>query len=105
MGRSLPVRFRPRGRFALARGRGATVLNVFSGPGAPLPPQIPRGKNINALSGRDMRDWTSSIYDAAVRHPRIETLAGEQDSAASASWKTYARCAAQIKRMIRSSHR
>ena len=97
--------FSPAWAICVGQGHGATVLNVFSGPGAPLPPQIPRGKNINALSGLDMRDWTSSIYDAAIRHPRIETLTGEQDLAASASWKTYARCAAQIKRMIRSSHR
>ena len=97
--------FSPAWAICVGQGHGATVLNVFSGPGAPLPPQIPRGKNINALSGRDMRDWTSSIYDAAVQHPRIETLAGEQDPAASDSWKTYARCAAQIKRMIRRSHR
>ena len=97
--------FSPAWAIRVGQGHGATVLNVFSGPGAPLPPQIPRGKNINALSGRDMRDWTSSIYDAAVRHPRIETLAGEQDPAANTSWKTYARCAAQIKRMIRRSHR
>ena len=104
-GTTIACPFSPAWAICVGHGHGATVLNVFSGRGAPPPPQIPRGKNITALSGRDMRDWTSSIYDAAVRHPRIETLAGQQDLAASASWKAYARCAAQIKRMVRSSHR
>ena len=97
--------FSPAWAICVGQRHGATVLNVFSGPGTPPPPQIPRVKNINALTGSDMHDWTSSIYDAAVRHPRFETLAGEQDPTASASWKAYARCAAQIKRMIRKSRR
>ncbi len=99
--------FSPAWAICVGQVRGATVLNVYSGAGTPPPPQIPRVKNIRALSSRAMHDWTSSIYDAAVRRPRFETLAGEQDPdpATSVSWKTYARCATQIKRMIRKSHR
>lgn len=103
-GTIVPCSFSPAWAIRVGPGRGATVLNVFPGRGAPPPPQVPRSKNINALSGRDMRDWTSSIYEAAVRHPRIERLTSEHDPvAASASWKTYARCAGHLKRMIRSS--
>jgi hypothetical protein len=98
--------FSPAWAIQVGAGRGATVLNVFPGPGAPSSPQIPRGKNITALCGSDIRDWTSAIYDAAVRHPRIERLNREHDPVtASASWKAYARCASHIKRMIRSSRR
>jgi hypothetical protein len=98
--------FAPAWAIRVGAGRGATVLTVFPGLEAPSAPQIPRGKAINALSDRDVRDWTSSIYDAAVRHPRIELLASEHDpGAASASWKAYARCARHIKRIIRSSRR
>jgi len=98
--------FSPAWAICVGAGRGATVLNVIPGPGAPAPPQIPRGKNINALSGPDMREWTSSIYDAAIRHPHIMRLAGEHEPvSANASWRTYARCAGHIKRMIRNSHR
>lgn len=98
--------FSPAWAIRVGSGRGATVLNVLPGPGVPPPPEIPRGKRMNTLAVRDMFDWTSSIYDAAVRHPRIERLTGEHDPAAArASWKTYARCAGDIKRMIRRSQR
>jgi hypothetical protein len=48
----------------------------------------------------------SAIYDAAVRRARIDSLvAGSDPAAVIASWKTYARCASQMKRALRNSNR
>jgi hypothetical protein len=83
---------------------GATVLNVAAG--VPPIPEIPRRERVSGLTSRAVRDWTSAIYDAAVRHARIESLIAEVDHAAvGASWRAYARRAGQIKRAIRGSHR
>jgi hypothetical protein len=98
--------FSPAWAICVGAARGATVLNVFQGPGVPPSPDIPRGRSVQALMGKDMLGWMSSIYDAAVRHARIDSLVATSDPAAvTASWKTYARCASQMKRALRNSHR
>jgi hypothetical protein len=96
--------FSPAWAICVGPTRGATVLNVFHGPGVPLSPVVPRGRNVAPLMS--MLAWMSSIYDAAVRHARIDSLvAGSDPAAVLASWKKYARCASQMKRAIRNSHR
>jgi hypothetical protein len=83
---------------------GATVLNVAAG--VPSPPDSPRRERMSALTSGPVREWTSAIYDAAVGHPRIESLfADVERGAVDASWKAYARCVGQIKRAIRGSHK
>jgi hypothetical protein len=96
--------FSPSWAIPVGPDRTPAVLNVLSG--VPSVPAIPRRTSIKALSARDILDWTSSIYNAALRHPRIDWLvAGSDPAAVSASWKAYARCAGEIKRTIRRSHR
>lgn len=79
---------------------GATVLHVFAG--VPPAPVLPKGLRPGALSTHGYFSWATAIYDVAVRHPRIESLATDYESLAiTESWKSYARCAGQIKRQIR----
>lgn len=78
----------------------AAVLNVFAG--VPPAPVLPSGLRLGALSTRGYLAWATAIYDVAVRHPRIDSLTTDCGSLAIAeSWKSYARCAGQIKRRVR----
>jgi len=78
----------------------ATALNVFAG--VPPAPVLPSGLRLGALSTRGCLAWATAIYDVAVRHPRIDSLTSDCESLATAeSWKSYARCAGQIKRQVR----
>jgi hypothetical protein len=98
--------FLPAWAIRVGAQRGATVLNVFPGAGAPPAPDTTRARTSRGLSGDGMRGWASSIYDAAIRRPQIGSLRATGDPAAAiASWKGYARCANQIKRTIRTSYR
>ena len=82
--------------------RGAVALNVFAG--VPPGPDFPRRLTIGAFSKLGYLPWATAIYDVAVRHPRIDSLtAGVESVAISESWKSYARCASQIKRTFRKS--
>lgn len=79
---------------------GATVLHVFAG--VPPAPVVPKGLRPGALSTHGYFSWAAAIYDVAVRHPRIASLTTNDESAAiTESWKSYARCAGQMKRQIR----
>jgi hypothetical protein len=96
--------FSPAWAIRVSGDPGAMVLNVAAG--VPSHPDFPRRERMSALTSGAVREWTSAIYDAAVRHPRIESLFAEVERAAvDASWKAYARRAGQIKRAIRGSHR
>jgi hypothetical protein len=96
--------FCPSWAIRLGPSRGATVLNVFAG--IPSTPGAPSRRSVSALSSREVIDWTSAIYDAAVRHPRLDSLVAACDpSSVGASWRAYARYAGQIKRVIRGSRR
>lgn len=96
--------FAPAWAIRVGPERGATVLNVFAG--VPPIPHFPHRPSIGALPSRGLLAWASAIYDAAARHPRIDSIAGESDPVAvGASWKSYARCAGQVKRAIRGSRR
>jgi hypothetical protein len=98
--------FPPAWAICVHPARGATVLNVFPGPGVPSSPDLPRGRRLRALMSKDMLGWASAIYEAAVRRARIDSLvAGCDPAAVIASWKTYARCASQMKRALRNSNR
>ena len=78
----------------------AIALHVFAG--VPPAPVLPSGLRLGALSTHGYLSWATAIYDVAVRHPRIESLTTDCESPALAeSWKSYARCAGQIKRQIR----
>ncbi|MGE3335744.1 MAG: hypothetical protein AB7I36_19025 [Rhodospirillaceae bacterium] len=96
--------FAPAWAIRISADRGTTVLSVCAG--APPAPASIRGKTVGDLSSRVIFDWTSAIYSAAVRHPRIESVSADGDPVAlAASWKAFAQCASQIKRTIRVSRR
>lgn len=96
--------FVPSWAIQVGLGRGAFALNVFAG--VPPVPEAHRGRSVAALLNRDVLAWTTAIYDAAVRHARINSMMRGCDSAViSESWKAYARCASEIKRAIRRSCR
>lgn len=82
----------------------ATALNVFAG--VPPAPVLPSGPRLGALSTRGGLAWATAIYAVAVRHPRINSVTtGCESPAVAESWKSYARCAGEIKRQFRRSRR
>ncbi len=96
--------FAPSWAIRVGPGRGVAVLNVFAG--VPPIPDFPHRPSNSTLASRGLLAWTTAIYDAAARHPRIDSIAGQSDPVAvGASWKSYARCAGQIKRAFRASRR
>jgi hypothetical protein len=95
--------FKPSWAIRVGSGSGALALNVFAG--VPPAPHVSYRERIAVLSNQSYREWTSTIYDAAVRHARIESLTSQADATAiRASWMSYARCAGNIKRAIRKGH-
>lgn len=92
--------FTPSWAIRIGPDGAANVLNVFAG--APPPPVVPTGLRLGALSTRGYLAWATEIYDVAVRHPRINSLTNDCESLAAAeSWRSYARCASEIKRRVR----
>jgi hypothetical protein len=105
-GTIVPCAFPPAWAICVDPARGATVLNVFPGTGVPSSPDLPRGRRLRAPISKEMLGWMSAIYEAAIRRARIDSLvAGSDPAAVIASWKTYARCASQMKRALRNSNR
>ena len=86
-----------------AAGPGATVLCLCAK--APSPGR-PRSFPTYGRAGRSLLAWTSAIYNAQIRRPRMASLAGEDCGAeARSAWNEYAQAARSIKRRLRKARR
>jgi hypothetical protein len=96
--------FIPMWAIRIGETRGAVALNLSAGP----PPAVHSSGRlpIAVLSKPGCLAWASAIYEVAIRHPRVDSLIAQENAVGvSESWKSYARCAAEVKRAVRRSLR
>jgi hypothetical protein len=89
------------------------AIEVGAGPGATarcLRATVPEPNPIQLASGRRARRrlgaWASVIYNAAIRHPRLLSLRGDDASpAVQEGWEAFRLAARQVKRSLRGTRR
>lgn len=92
--------FEPSWAIRLGPTRGAIALSVSAG--VPPAPDCPRRPTLGAISKHGYLPWATAIYDVAVRNPRVNSVIADVESVAlRESWKSYSRCATEIKRAFR----
>ena len=92
--------FAPSWAIRIGPARGAIALSVSAG--VPPAPDCPRRPTLGAILKHGYLPWAIAIYDVAVRRPRVDSVIADVESAAlRESWKSYSRCATEIKRAFR----
>lgn len=86
-----------------AAGPGARVLRLCAKPPSP---GRPRSFPTYGRAGRSLLAWTSAIYNAEIRRPRMASLHGDDCGAEGRSaWTEYTQVARGIKRRLRKARR
>lgn len=94
--------FTPIWAIEVGAGPGATVLCLCRDvPKPAVVKQVPSGKRAR----RRLGSWASVIYSAAIRHPRLLSIHGDDPTPAIRDgWTVFSRAAGHLKRRLRRRH-